>query len=79
MSSSSEMQRVALTAAGAVIIALVVAHLRQPAEEAIKRGLVDGPERVGKQAKPESEATGSSLSEDEFTYDFIIIGGGITF
>ncbi|CAE6437064.1 unnamed protein product [Rhizoctonia solani] len=75
MPMSSEMQRVALTAAGAAAVAFAAAHLYQPAEQVVKKGLVDNPEQVGKPAK----LTGVKLAKTDdnlFTYDFIIIGGG---
>jgi hypothetical protein len=78
MSLSPEMKRVALTATGAAFIALIVAHIGQSVEQVVKRGLVDNPERVGKPVKSDNEsATLNQAEEDEFTYDFIIIGGGL--
>ncbi|KAJ1301557.1 hypothetical protein OPQ81_008805 [Rhizoctonia solani] len=76
MSISPEMKRVALTAAGTAVVALAAAHLYGPAEQAIKKGLVDNPEQVGKPAKANTEVHFNEINESSFTYDFIIIGGG---
>ncbi|CAE6447695.1 unnamed protein product [Rhizoctonia solani] len=76
MSVSPEMKRVALTAAGAAIAALAAAHLYQPAEQVVKKGLVDNPEQVGKPVKANTDFETNETDEDSFTYDFIIIGGG---
>ncbi|KAG8684223.1 hypothetical protein FRC11_012436, partial [Ceratobasidium sp. 423] len=79
MSISPEMKRVAFTAAGAAIVALAAAHLYRPAEQAIKKGLVDNPEQVGKPVKANTDVQASETDEDSFTYDFIMIGGGESF
>jgi hypothetical protein len=77
MSISPELRRVAFTAAGAVVVAMAAAHLYQPAEEVIKKGLVDDLEQVGKlAATTDAQAKQEETDEDPFAYDFIIIGGG---
>ncbi|KAH7334439.1 GMC oxidoreductase [Rhizoctonia solani] len=76
MSMSPEIQRVAITAAGAAAIALAAAHLYQPAEQIVKKGLVDDPEQVGRPVNTNTGVKTSETNENAFTYDFIIIGGG---
>jgi hypothetical protein len=62
-------------ATGAAALVLLASRLRGPAEQVVKRGLVDNPERVG---KPSNGATASGKQpQDSFEYDFIIIGGGM--
>ncbi|CEL53828.1 hypothetical protein RSOLAG1IB_06609 [Rhizoctonia solani AG-1 IB] len=56
---------------------MAAAHLYQPAEEVIKKGLVDDLEQVGKlAATTDAQAKQEETDEDPFAYDFIIIGGG---
>ncbi|CAE6401855.1 unnamed protein product [Rhizoctonia solani] len=75
MTISPEIRRVAFTAAGAAVFAVAAAQLYQPAEQVVKKGLVDDPERVGKPAAADSQAK-CKTTDEAFTYDFIIIGGG---
>ncbi|CAE6502778.1 unnamed protein product [Rhizoctonia solani] len=76
MSISPEVKRAAITVAGAAAVALAAVHLYQPAEQVIKKGLVDDPEQVGKPINANTGVDISETNENSFTYDFIIIGGG---
>ncbi|CAE6494637.1 unnamed protein product [Rhizoctonia solani] len=92
MSISPEVKRAAVTVAGAAAVALAAVHLyqpaeqvikkglvddpEQPAEQVIKKGLVDDPEQVGKPINANMGVDISETNENSFTYDFIIIGGG---
>ncbi|QRW12253.1 GMC oxidoreductase [Ceratobasidium sp. AG-Ba] len=73
MSLSPEAKRLAVAAAGAAALALLAARLRGPAEQIVKRGLVDDPEKVGKLV---GVAAANKLLGEEHEYDFIIGGGG---
>lgn len=74
MSLSPEAKQLAAAAAGAVVLALLVKNLKGPAEQVVKRGLVDSPEKVGKPSS--GSASLNTQWEDEYEYDFIIVGGG---
>ncbi|QRV83544.1 GMC oxidoreductase [Ceratobasidium sp. AG-Ba] len=74
MSLSREAKKLAIAAAGAAALALLVARLKGPAEQVVKRGLVDDPEKVGNPS-----AGANTLHKDlpdQFEYDFVIVGGG---
>ncbi|KAG9117710.1 hypothetical protein FRC07_007326, partial [Ceratobasidium sp. 392] len=73
MSLSPEAKRLAVAAAGAAVLALIAVRLRGPAEQLVKRGLVDDPEQIGKPVD-EADTTKKPL-EDEYEYDFVIVGG----
>ncbi|QRW06017.1 GMC oxidoreductase [Ceratobasidium sp. AG-Ba] len=69
-----EAKKLAIAAAGAAALALLVARLKGPAEQVVKRGLVDDPEKVGNPS-----AGANTLHKDlpdQFEYDFVIVGGG---
>jgi len=74
MSLSPETKQLAIAATGAAVLALLAIRLRGPAEQVVKRGLVNDPETVGKRADGATAST--KHSEDEYEYDFVIIGGG---
>ncbi|KAG8704498.1 hypothetical protein FRC09_003496 [Ceratobasidium sp. 395] len=74
MSLSPEAKKLAVTAAGAAILAIIAVQLRGPAKQAIKRGLINNPETVGKPS--ETTAISTQDLKGEFEYDFIIVGGG---
>ncbi|QRV97652.1 GMC oxidoreductase [Ceratobasidium sp. AG-Ba] len=74
MSFSPEAKKLAFAIASASAIALLMARLKGPAEQLVKRGLVDDPEKVGKLER--GTATFNEQREEEFEYDFVIIGGG---
>ncbi|QRV97653.1 GMC oxidoreductase [Ceratobasidium sp. AG-Ba] len=73
MSLSPEAKRLAVAAAGAAALALLAARLKGPAEQVVKRGLVDDPEKVGKLV---GVAAANKQLGEEHEYDFVIIGGG---
>ncbi|KAG8737965.1 hypothetical protein FRC10_007452 [Ceratobasidium sp. 414] len=74
MSLSPEAKKLAIAAAGAAVLALLAIRLRGPAEQVVKRRLVDDPETIGKRADGATAST--NHSEEEYEYDFVIIGGG---
>ncbi|KAG8692889.1 hypothetical protein FRC08_009469 [Ceratobasidium sp. 394] len=74
MSLSPEAKQLATAAAGAAVLALLAIRLQRPAEQLAKRGLVNNPEMVGKRA--DGAAASTERLENEYEYDFIIIGGG---
>ncbi|QRW06020.1 GMC oxidoreductase [Ceratobasidium sp. AG-Ba] len=67
-------KKLAFAIASASAIALLIARLKGPAEQVVKRGLVDDPEKVGKLEG--GTGTFNEQREEEFEYDFVIIGGG---
>ncbi|KAF8604058.1 GMC oxidoreductase [Ceratobasidium sp. AG-I] len=73
MSLSEQTKLIATTVAGAAALAFLVTRLQGPAEEVVKRGLVDKLETVG---RPVASTTVADESSEDDTYDFIIIGGG---
>jgi hypothetical protein len=75
MAWSPEAKRAVAAAAGVAALALLFTRLRGPAEQVVKPGLVDDPERVGKPTS--GTATSEKQRDDDFEYDFIIIGGGM--
>ncbi|QRV83320.1 GMC oxidoreductase [Ceratobasidium sp. AG-Ba] len=76
MSLSPEAKRLAIAAAGAAALALLAARLRGPAEQVVKRGLVDAPEKVGQLASDSGAALSTKHIKAEYEYDFVIVGGG---
>ncbi|KAG8744815.1 hypothetical protein FRC12_014723, partial [Ceratobasidium sp. 428] len=74
MPLSPEAKRLAVAAAGAAVIALLAARLKGPAEQLVKRGLVDDPEQIGE--KFDGDNTLHKPPEDKHRYDFVIVGGG---
>ncbi|QRV83541.1 GMC oxidoreductase [Ceratobasidium sp. AG-Ba] len=74
MSFSPEAKKLAFAIASASAIALLIARLKGPAEQVVKRGLVDDPEKVGKLEG--GTGTFNEQREEEFEYDFVIIGWG---
>ncbi|KAG9101192.1 hypothetical protein FRC06_003277 [Ceratobasidium sp. 370] len=74
MPLSPEAKQLAIAAAGAAVLALLAIRLQGPAEQIVKRGLVNDPETVGKRADGATAST--KHSEEEYEYDFVIIGGG---
>lgn len=73
MSLSEQTKFLAAIVAGTVGLVFLVSRLQGTAEEAVKRGLVDKPETVG---KPVTSATVLDEPSEDDTYDFIIVGGG---
>ena len=73
MSLSEQTKLLATTVAGAAALAFLITRLQGPAEEVVKRGLVDKLENVGRLS---ASATAAEKSFEDNTYDFIIIGGG---